>query len=43
MNNTYGVHGWNQPWGGGDGQDWTQPDLHIEMAKAFERACFDFS
>jgi FMN-dependent oxidoreductase (nitrilotriacetate monooxygenase family) len=42
MNNTYGVHGWNQPWGGGDGQDWTQPDLHIEMAKAFERACFDY-
>src|SRR5471032_2738612 len=42
MNNTYGVHGWNQPWGGAEGYDWTQPDLHIEMAKALERACFDF-
>src|SRR5258707_12322614 len=42
MNNTYGVHGWNQPWGGADGYDWTQPDLHIEMAKALERARFDF-
>src|SRR5436190_12407226 len=40
INNTYGVHGWNQPWGGD--QDWTQPDLHIEMAKALERACFDY-
>jgi long-chain alkane monooxygenase len=42
MNNTYGVHGWNQAWGGAEGYDWTQPDLHIEIAKALERACFDF-
>jgi FMN-dependent oxidoreductase (nitrilotriacetate monooxygenase family) len=41
INNTYGVHGWNQPWGG-DFDDWTQPDLQVDMAKALERACFDF-
>jgi FMN-dependent oxidoreductase (nitrilotriacetate monooxygenase family) len=42
LGNSYGVHGWNQPWGGTDAQDWTQPDLHIELAKALERACFDY-
>ncbi len=42
LGNSYGVHGWNQPWGGADAQDWTQPDLHIELAKALERACFDY-
>jgi len=42
LGNSYGVHGWNQPWGGSDAQDWTQPDLHIELAKALERACFDY-
>jgi long-chain alkane monooxygenase len=42
LGNSYGVHGWNQPWGGADARDWTQPDLHIELAKALERACFDY-
>ena len=42
LGNSFGVHGWNQPWGGTGGQDWTQPDLHIELAKALERACFDY-
>lgn len=42
LGNSYGVHGWNQPWGGADGADWTQPDLHIDMARALERACFDY-
>jgi FMN-dependent oxidoreductase (nitrilotriacetate monooxygenase family) len=42
LGNSYGVHGWNQPWGGTDAEDWTQPDLHIELAKALERACFDY-
>ncbi len=40
LGNSFGVHGWNQQWGGGE--DWTQPDLHIDLARAVERACFDF-
>ncbi len=26
LGNSFGVHGWNQPWGGTGGQDWAQPD-----------------
>jgi len=42
LGNSFGVHGWNQQWGGTGGEDWTQPDLHIELARALERACFDY-
>jgi FMN-dependent oxidoreductase (nitrilotriacetate monooxygenase family) len=42
LGNSFGVHGWNQPWAGTNPQDWAQPDLHIELAKSLERACFDF-
>ena len=42
LGNSYGVHGWSQPWSGVDAEDWTQPDLHIELAKGCERACLDF-
>ena len=42
LGNSYGVHGWNQEWGGADAEDWTQPDLHIDLARALERACFDY-
>jgi FMN-dependent oxidoreductase (nitrilotriacetate monooxygenase family) len=42
LGNSFGVHGWNQPWGGSGGEDWTQPDLHVELARALERACFDY-
>ena len=42
LGNSFGVHGWNQPWGGTSGEDWSQPDLHVDLAKAVERACFDF-
>ena len=42
LGNSFGVHGWNQQWGGTGGEDWTQPDLHIELAKGLERACFDY-
>ena len=41
LGNSFGVHGWNQPWSGIDAREWAQPDLHIELAKALERACFD--
>ena len=42
LGNSYGVHGWNQQWGGGTGEDWAEPGLHIDMAQALDRACFDF-
>jgi FMN-dependent oxidoreductase (nitrilotriacetate monooxygenase family) len=42
LGNSFGVHGWNQPWGGTNAADWSQPDQHIELAKALERACFDY-
>ena len=41
LGNSFGVHGWQTQWGAG-GQDWAQPDLHIEMARALDRACFDY-
>ena len=42
LGNSYGVHGWNQSWSGTDAHDWTQPDLHIELAKGCERGSLDF-
>jgi FMN-dependent oxidoreductase (nitrilotriacetate monooxygenase family) len=42
LGNSFGVHGWNQAWGGTTGRDWAQPDLHLDLARALERACFDF-
>jgi long-chain alkane monooxygenase len=42
LSNSFGVHGWNQPWGGNLARDWIKPDLHIGLAQALERACFDF-
>ena len=42
LGNSFGVHGWNQPWGGMPARDWATGDLHLEMARALERACFDF-
>lgn len=42
LGNGYGVHGWNQPWSGTDAQDWARPDLQIDLARACERASFDF-
>ncbi len=42
LGNSFGVHGWNQEWGGTGGRDWARPDLQIEMAKSLERACFDY-
>ncbi|MFO1082047.1 MAG: NtaA/DmoA family FMN-dependent monooxygenase [Reyranellaceae bacterium] len=42
LGNSFGVHGWNAQWAGTGPQDWAQPDLHIELAKALERACFDY-
>jgi FMN-dependent oxidoreductase (nitrilotriacetate monooxygenase family) len=38
----YSVHGWNQPYSGTIATDWMQPDLYIDLARALERACFDY-
>lgn len=38
----WSVQGWNQPWSGNIGLDWTEPDLFIDLSKAMERACFDY-
>jgi FMN-dependent oxidoreductase (nitrilotriacetate monooxygenase family) len=38
----YSVHAWNQPYSGTIGSDWMQPDLYIDLARALERACFDY-
>ena len=40
--NSFGVHGWGQAWGGVTARDWAGPDLHIDLARGLERACFDF-
>ncbi len=42
LGNGWGVHGWNQAWGGVSARDWAKPDLHLDLARAIERACFDF-
>jgi FMN-dependent oxidoreductase (nitrilotriacetate monooxygenase family) len=42
LGNSYGVHGWKLPWSGTDAQDWFKPDLCIDLARACERASFDF-
>ncbi len=38
----YSVHAWNQAWSGTIGADWMEPDLYIDLARALERACFDY-
>ncbi len=42
LGNSFGVHGWGQLWGGSPARDWAQPDLQVELARALERACFDY-
>ena len=36
------VQAWGEPWTGAIARDWRSPDLFIEMARALERACFDY-
>ncbi len=33
---------WNEPWTGNIGADWRVPELFIDLARALERACFDY-
>ena len=38
----YSVHAWGQPWSGSIETDWMEPDLYLDLARALERACFDY-
>ena len=38
----YSVHGWRQNWWGDDFRDWTSPDIYLDLARALDRACFDY-
>lgn len=36
------VQAWGEPWTGAIGRDWMVPDLFCDIARALERACFDY-
>lgn len=36
------VQAWGEPWTGTIGRDWMVPELFCDMARALERACFDY-
>ena len=38
----YSVHAWNQPWSGSIGSDWADGELLLDLARAMDRACFDY-
>jgi FMN-dependent oxidoreductase (nitrilotriacetate monooxygenase family) len=38
----FGVQGWGAPWSGTIEDEWLQPEFYIEMARALERAGFDY-
>lgn len=38
----YSVHAWNQPWSGSIGSDWASGELFLDLARAMDRACFDY-
>ncbi len=36
------MHGWQQPWSSLSGSDWLDPSLYVDLARALDRACFDY-
>jgi FMN-dependent oxidoreductase (nitrilotriacetate monooxygenase family) len=38
----YRNHGWNEPFSGSIGSNWTKPDLFVDLAQSLERAGFDY-
>ncbi len=38
----FGVQGWGNKWSGAIATEWMKPNFYIEMARALERACFDY-
>lgn len=42
LGNTFGVHDWTSPWAGAGAHEWTKPDFQLDLARALERAGFDY-
>jgi FMN-dependent oxidoreductase (nitrilotriacetate monooxygenase family) len=42
LGNSFGVHAWKGQWAGAGAREWAKPDFHIDMARALERAGFDY-
>ncbi|GAA5231989.1 NtaA/DmoA family FMN-dependent monooxygenase [Verticiella sediminum] len=42
LGNSYGVHGWMGQWSGSSAVNWADPSLQLDLARALDRACFDF-
>lgn len=46
MANGFGVQGfrdgWDGVWSGTNGRDFARPELYVDIARALERACFDY-
>ncbi|HVY15549.1 MAG TPA: NtaA/DmoA family FMN-dependent monooxygenase [Rhodopila sp.] len=38
----YGPKGWRGDWAGSDIDRWMMPDLFVDLARAMDRACFDY-
>lgn len=38
----FGVHGWDNGWSGPIADEWTKPDLYIDMGRQLEKAGFDY-
>jgi FMN-dependent oxidoreductase (nitrilotriacetate monooxygenase family) len=38
----YGPKGWRGDWPGSDMHRWMMPDLFVDLARAMDRACFDY-
>ena len=38
----FSVHGWRQDWWGDDFRNWASADVYLDLARALDRACFDY-
>lgn len=38
----FSVHGWKADWWGDEALDWTNPAIYLDLARALDRACFDY-
>jgi len=36
------IQAWGAPWTGNISADWTSADMFVDLARAIERACFDY-
>ena len=42
LGNAFGVHDWNGRWSGNGAQEWASADFQVDIARALERAGFDY-